>query len=122
MSVSDDLRALVRTNVKLAKEVKDLRDAVILDRVILKRQRRLTRWMGLVVFGLAILAGNLVYWSFQVQSTQDDLRSTSCDLYGLFITSLQNPDPEQIDTPEKKAQFEESAKVIFDIYDSLKCA
>lgn len=45
-----------------------------------------------------------------------------CPLYGLFVQSVENPRPEQVDTPEERKRFEEAKTIILNGYAQLGCA
>lgn len=44
-----------------------------------------------------------------------------CPLYGLFLASVKNPDPERVDTPKERKQYAGYLKIIQTGYDALGC-
>lgn len=69
----------------------------------------------------ALVTGLFIHNALVLNDVSDKQNSTSCDLYGLFLPSIQNPDPSQVDTPEKRKAFENAAKVILANYATLNC-
>jgi len=55
----------------------------------------------------------------EIQTRTSDV--VLCPLYSLFLASVAHPRPDQVNTPEKKAEFEAATKTIKDGYTALGC-
>lgn len=69
-----------------------------------------------------VLTGYLYHNNSVLGDVQDKTTTSGCDLYSLIIRLSANPDPSQIDTPDKLKAYNSSMKVFRDNYNRLNCA
>lgn len=108
------LTMLIESTTSLSDSVERLVETV---RITQRVQRRLA--IGLVVLVVVVVC--MILLGAQVRSNTRTMHQVQCNLYGLFVGSLENPDPGQVDTPEKRERFEKAKALILADYDALNC-
>lgn len=112
----------------LTEKVAGLTETAKIPESTLEALLRSNKWLKRFAIGFAIslfidaiLTVSGIFLLLALNDVQDTQRSVSCNLYSLLIPSLQHPDPEQIDTAEKRKQFAKFSKVILTDYERLGC-
>lgn len=113
-NLENRLRVLAESTITLSTNVDRLVETV---RIAQKVQRRLA---GVLIAMVLVVAGMLVT-GYQVRANTRTMHEVQCNLYGLFIGSLNDPDPERVDTPKEREAFERAKALILADYAALGC-
>lgn len=124
-----DMSKRLNTTERISRQLQRQQEELAREQAATTRQGRINAWLALSIaldIALSLIIG---LGFFRIDSNADRIdhiqdrtsNEVLCPLYGIFLASIENPRPEQVDTPEERARFEAAAKTIRDGYSALEC-
>lgn len=129
ISAVGDMSKRLNTTERMAADLAKQQAELAQQQNAMQRQGKINGWLALSLVLDVVLSLALAYAATRIDHNSDRIeavqertsREALCPLYGLFLRSVENPRPDQIDTAEKRALFEQAARTIRDGWSSLGC-
>lgn len=124
-----DVSKRLNTTERMARQLADQQEDLRKTQEAQSRQGKVNFWLAASLALDLVLSVVIGLGFVQIDDNADHITEIQdrtsdrvlCPLYGVFLTSIENPRPDQVDTPEEREAFAAAARTIRDGYSALDC-